>query len=350
MQEPAKAPSKNQRHLLSGLLPIVMTIVMATIIHESIEYFFGYRWPLLFTVLFYMSVYLITDRIVKSLVGTEKVEVARHPGVNWPLSGPAGRAGNAVVLLAFLPSSILTLVNPLQLLHNIRQLLGQQKAAARLAEIGGNLSDYKNKMRYRLPFDGSWLTYNGGQTPGISHSWNLLAQRYAYDFVIADDEFRRHKGKGNRLPEYLCYDQPIVAVADGDVVSVVDNISDGLFVGYGVANFLCRNLAGNHVIIKHAEGEYSFYAHLVKDSTGLQSGDQVTRGQQIGRCGYTGQTLEPHLHFHLQDHPEFYQSLGLPIQFTELEIDGQTADESSKLSRGQRVVSTTACPPRTDAT
>ena len=350
MQEPAKAPSKNQRHLLSGLLPIVMTIVMATIIHESIEYFFGYRWPLLFTVLFYMSVCLITDRIVKSLVGTEKVEVARHPGVNWPLSGPAGRAGNAVVLLAFLPSSILTLVNPLQLLHNIRQLLGQQKAAARLAEIGGNLSDYKNKMRYRLPFDGSWLTYNGGQTPGISHSWNLLAQRYAYDFVIADDEFRRHKGKGNRLPEYLCYDQPIVAVADGDVVSVVDNISDGLFVGYGVANFLCRNLAGNHVIIKHAEGEYSFYAHLVKDSTGLQSGDQVTRGQQIGRCGYTGQTLEPHLHFHLQDHPEFYQSLGLPIQFTELEIDGQTADESSKLSRGQRVVSTTACPPRTDAT
>ena len=341
MQDPVKAPSIKQRHLLTGLLPIVMTLVMATIIHESVEYFFAYRWPLSFTILLYISMYFITDRIIKSLVGTEKVEVECHPGVNWPLSGPAGHAGSVVVLLAFLPSSILTLLNPLQLLHNIRQLLGQQKAAARLAELGGDLSDYKNKVRYRLPFDGSWLTYNGGQTPGLSHSWNLLAQRYAYDFVIADEEFRRHKGKGNRLSEYLCYDQPIVAAADGEVVSAVNNISAGLFVGYGVANFLCRNLAGNHVIIKHAEGEYSFYAHLVKESISLRAGDKVVRGQQVGRCGYTGQTLEPHLHFHLQDQPEFYQSLGLPIQFTDLEIDGQTADENSKLSRGQRVVSMT---------
>lgn len=212
--------------------------------------------------------------------GTEKFEVECHPGVHWPLSGPAGRTGNVVVLLAFLPSSMLVFLNPLQLLHNIRQLLGQQKTAARLAEMGGDFSDYKNKVRYRLPFDDSLLTYNGGQTPGISHSWHLLAQRYAYDLVIADEEFCRHNGKGNRLAEYLCYDQPIVAAADGEVVSVVDNISAGLFVGYGVANFLCRNLAGNHVIIKHAEGEYSFYAHLVKDSTGLKSGDQVARGNK----------------------------------------------------------------------
>lgn len=68
MQEPAKAPSKNQRHLLTGLLPIVMTIVRATMTHESVEYFFGYRWLLLFTIILYMSVYFITDRIVKSLV------------------------------------------------------------------------------------------------------------------------------------------------------------------------------------------------------------------------------------------------------------------------------------------
>ncbi|MCH2131916.1 MAG: M23 family metallopeptidase [Pirellulaceae bacterium] len=297
---------------------------------------------MLFTILLYLSVYLIIDRVVKSLVGTENVDVESHPGVNWPLSGLAGRAGNVVVLLAFVPSGLLALLNPLQLLHNIRQLLGQQRAAARLAEIGNDLSDYKTRIRYRLPFDGTWLTFNGGQTPGTSHSWNLLAQRYAYDFVIADEEFRRHKGKGNRLPQYLCYDRPIVAAADGEVVSVVENIRDGLFVGYGVANFLCRNLAGNYVVIKHAEGEYGFYAHLIKDSIRLNPGDQVARGQPIGRVGYTGQALEPHLHFHLQDKPAFYQSLGLPIQFTDLQIDGQTADENSKLSRGQRVVSMTA--------
>ena len=118
---------------------------------------------------------------------------------------------------------------------------------------------------------------------------------------------------------------------------MVDNIRDGFFVGYGVANFLCRNLAGNHVVIKHAEDEYGFYAHLVKNSIGLKPGDKVTRGQQVGRCGYTGQTLEPHLHFHLQDHPAFYQALGLPIQFTELVIDGQAVEGNARLSRGQRV-------------
>ena len=331
------APSKNRRYLLTELLPVVVTIVLATIINEYVEYSFDYDWPFVLTIMLYLTVFLLTNRIVKLLMGTEEIEVETHPGVNWPLSGPAGRAGNAVVLMMFVPSSLLTLLNPLQLLHNLRQLLGQQKAAVRLAEFGGSLPDYKNKIRYRLPFDGNWLTYNGGQTPRNSHSWHLLTQRYAYDFVIADEEFRRHKGKGHRLGEYFCYDQPIVAAADGEVVSVVDNIRDGFFVGYGVANFLCRNLAGNHVVIKHAEDEYGFYAHLVQNSIGLKPGDKVTRGQQVGRCGYTGQTLEPHLHFHLQDHPAFYQALGLPIQFTELVIDGQAVEGNARLSRGQRV-------------
>jgi hypothetical protein len=342
VKEPARASAKIPRGMLVELLPVVVTAVVATTVHETVESVFGYSWPLLFTILLYLSVYLCADRLVRYLGGIEKVEIESHPGVNWPLSGPAGRAGHVMVLLAFVPSSLLALLNPLQLLHNIRQLWGQQRAAARLAEMGGDLSDYKNKTRYRLPFDGDWLVFNGGQTSGTSHSWNLLAQRYAYDFVVADEDFRRHRGKGNRLAEYLCYGQPIVAAADGEVVTVVDNISEGLFVGYGVANFLCRNLAGNHVIIKHAEGEYMFYAHLAKNSIGIEVGDKVARGQQVGRCGYTGQALEPHLHFQLQDRPEFYHSLGLPIQFADLEVDGQAADENVKLSRGQRVVGMTA--------
>ncbi len=114
------APSKNRRYLLTELLPVVVTIVLATIINEYVEYSFDYDWPFVLTIMLYLTVFLLTNRIVKFLMGTEEIEVETHPGVNWPLSGPAGRAGNAVVLMMFVPSSLLTLLNPLQLLHNLR--------------------------------------------------------------------------------------------------------------------------------------------------------------------------------------------------------------------------------------
>ncbi|GAB3699950.1 peptidoglycan DD-metalloendopeptidase family protein [Mariniluteicoccus flavus] len=53
--------------------------------------------------------------------------------------------------------------------------------------------------------------------------------------------------------------------------------------------------AGTHVVIRHADGSATLYAHM---STSLvRPGQTVTAGQPIGAVGMTGRTFGPHLHF-----------------------------------------------------
>ncbi|MEU3063398.1 M23 family metallopeptidase [Streptomyces subrutilus] len=52
---------------------------------------------------------------------------------------------------------------------------------------------------------------------------------------------------------------------------------------------------GNNVVIKHNDGTYTQYGHML--SLSVSVGDKVTAGQQIGRSGSTGNSSGPHLHF-----------------------------------------------------
>jgi len=53
--------------------------------------------------------------------------------------------------------------------------------------------------------------------------------------------------------------------------------------------------AGNYVVIKHADGTQTLYAHM--SSISVQSGAQVTGGTRLGQVGQTGRAFGPHLHF-----------------------------------------------------
>jgi murein DD-endopeptidase MepM/ murein hydrolase activator NlpD len=52
---------------------------------------------------------------------------------------------------------------------------------------------------------------------------------------------------------------------------------------------------GNYVIIRHADGYQSLYAHL--NTVLTHKGASVNQGEVIGRSGNTGQSTGPHLHF-----------------------------------------------------
>ncbi|MDA5283709.1 peptidoglycan DD-metalloendopeptidase family protein [Streptomyces sp. Isolate_45] len=52
---------------------------------------------------------------------------------------------------------------------------------------------------------------------------------------------------------------------------------------------------GNAVIIQHADGRYTLYAHL--STITVKQGDQVAAAQEIGLSGSTGNSTGPHLHF-----------------------------------------------------
>lgn len=88
---------------------------------------------------------------------------------------------------------------------------------------------------------------------------------------------------------------PIVAADDGKVIEA----------GPGGAY-------GNMVVIAHGDGTRTLYAHLT--SISVTKGQQVDRGQRIGRLGSTGNSSGPHLHFEVlqrgtQVNPEHFLDL-----------------------------------------
>lgn len=75
---------------------------------------------------------------------------------------------------------------------------------------------------------------------------------------------------------------PIHAAANGTVTYAGDGIK-----GYG-----------NLVLIRHAEGYVTAYAHA--DTLTVAKGDVVSKGQVIGYAGNTGGATEPQLHFEIR--------------------------------------------------
>ncbi len=74
-----------------------------------------------------------------------------------------------------------------------------------------------------------------------------------------------------------------------------------------------RRIIGNHVILDLGERTYAVYAHIRRGSLTVKAGDTVRAGQEIGRVGNSGNTTEPHLHFHLMDGPDPDAARGVPF-------------------------------------
>jgi hypothetical protein len=206
------------------------------------------------------------------------------------------------------------------------------------------------KVKYSLPFHEAWVAVNGGVTKEFSHSWGINSQRYAYDFIILDNEGKSCSGDRAALSGYYCYGKEISAPANGVVAEVRTDCRDSKIMGGGKTDPLVKDIRGNYVVIQHAENEYSFLAHLMPGSISVGVGEQVKRTQQIALCGNSGNTSEPHLHFQIQNGKNFFNSAGLPIHFERIEAAPQAQysaydsrpipmeiDEADFVSRGQCV-------------
>lgn len=182
-----------------------------------------------------------------------------------------------------------------------------------------NIDHYIPQVEYILPFEGEWYTANGGVTKNISHSWEILPQRFAYDFIIVDGEGQSFQGDEKDLHSYYCYGKEILAPADGVVVSTKNNYSDCRIIGDGKTDPDTVDIGGNRIIIKHASDEYSTICHLMPGSITVKKGQVVKRGDTIAKCGNSGNTTEPHVHFQVQNTAGFYSSIGLPVHFVNVQ-------------------------------
>lgn len=223
--------------------------------------------------------------------------------------------------MAFLLGFPLSVLNPLMGRQDAMQLLGSIVAVVRNRGSLPAPETYAQSTRYRVPVEGTWTVVNGSPIKEYSHSWFPATQRYAYDFVITDEEGRsRPADTDTSVENYYCYDRPVLAPADGIVVDVHDGDPELGRAG-GFSHPFKRSVTGNSVTIRHAEGEYSSLVHLVPGSIEVKPGERVARGEQIGRCGHSGNSSEPHLHFQLQDHPTFEVAAGLPVRFDDVSVD-----------------------------
>ena len=179
------------------------------------------------------------------------------------------------------------------------------------------------RTSFRLPFDGQWLVFWGGESKELNHHHDSASQRFAFDFLIVDESGRTHQGKGKENKDYFAFGQPVLAPADGVVTDVITGVRDNT-PGSMNPTFA----GGNAVILMHCENEVSVLAHFQQGSIRVKCGDNVKRGQVLGLCGNSGNSSEPHVHFHVQNTPITQDATGLRCVFEKITVTRDAKSES----------------------
>jgi murein DD-endopeptidase MepM/ murein hydrolase activator NlpD len=189
--------------------------------------------------------------------------------------------------------------------------------------------------RYRFPLKGRWYV-QAAPSFNTHHRW-AVPEEFALDMAQLGAGGLSYRTDGMTMSDYYAYGAPVYAAADGEVVKVISDQIEDLAQfrrpGESQEDYLTRVMAwqnamlvagpdapgGNAVVIRHAWGEYSVYAHLKPGAAPVAVGQQVKAGDLIGFLGSSGSSTEPHLHFHVCDGPSVMTCVGKPAAFSNVE-------------------------------
>ena len=157
----------------------------------------------------------------------------------------------------------------------------------------------------RLPSNEVLRVAWGGDSIRTNYHAMVPDQRWAYDLLV---EPAAHGSE--RLEDYGCYGTPVVAPVSARVHYARDGAPDEI---PGKASLNLKDPIGNTVMLELQTGTYLVIAHLRPGSVLVETGDQVAEGEQIGECGNSGNTSEPHIHIHHQRQ----DPKGRPVNFSE---------------------------------
>jgi Peptidase family M23 len=187
------------------------------------------------------------------------------------------------------------------------------------------------------PLAGEWQAVAAGRSVLLSHHYSSSTPfvRNAVDLVQVVDG-RGHDGDPKRLESWYGFGQPVLAPADGTVVSVSDVHPDEPIGQTGVTP---RH--GNHIVLEIGDHRYAVLAHLRQGSARVSMGEHVQLGQQIAEVGDSGNSLWPHLHFHVQSSPELddeARTLSIVFRDVVLTRNGRTSTPAAAdLRRGDSI-------------
>jgi murein DD-endopeptidase MepM/ murein hydrolase activator NlpD len=151
-----------------------------------------------------------------------------------------------------------------------------------------------------------------------------IAQRFAIDWVQLVDG-ATYTGDRADNANYHAWGADALAVADGIVVEVKDSIPENVpGIDSRAVPITLETVGGNYVVLDIGNGRYAFYAHLQPGSLVVAQGDRVRRGQVLGSVGNSGNSTEPHLHFHVADAIAPLGAEGLPYVLDQFILAGHT--------------------------
>ncbi len=166
------------------------------------------------------------------------------------------------------------------------------------------------KTKFHLPFRDEWFVFWGGTNKLVNYHYEFENQRYAYDFVIMKEN-RSYESDPTLNESYFAFGKEYLAPADGVVVSMENNVEDNEPVGI----FNEEQPLGNYIILDHGNEEFSYLVHFKHQSIVVKQGDKVKQGDLLGLVGNSGNSSEPHIHFHVANSPDPMNSKSIRINF-----------------------------------
>jgi len=181
------------------------------------------------------------------------------------------------------------------------------------------------------PHRGRYFVIGNQSTMGY-HYWYTAfingkvytSEKFAFDSNQSDSTLAdTYSGDPKKNESYYIYGDTIFAVASGRVIHMADGRIENQGDSHNVPLNTSDEYCGNYLILDIGGGVYAAFAHCIPHSFMVKTGDSVYEGQPIARVGNSGNSTEPHLHFQLQDAPDYFFSGGLPFGFKKYTKVGQ---------------------------
>jgi hypothetical protein len=207
---------------------------------------------------------------------------------------------------------------PVRLVHRV--------STADSAVEGTAISTHHTELRVLgPPVEGAnWLAADGPSNDEDNHHRRGVvivdgqavdSRRYAIDWEQARAG-ATFSGDAQDVHSYYSYGKPVLAVADGAVVTARDGLPDNT-PGHGASfhpavPITLETVAGNTITLELGGGQFAYYLHLQPGSVVVKPGNRVRRGQVLARIGASGDAREPHLHFEVTTSSKLVAGEGVP--------------------------------------
>jgi hypothetical protein len=182
-----------------------------------------------------------------------------------------------------------------------------------------------------LPLRGSLLVFDGhdefshhrrhdlAPTFVVAPDEALNRNLYAWDFVVIDAGGQLFHGSPAGKADWFTYGAAVHAPAAGKVVSAANSEPENSFAPDGSERDAPPSGTdphgmGNHIAIAYTGGGVGWLLHLQPGSVTVRAGQAVRAGQVVGRVGFSGDSLFPHLHYNVTNSSQFW-SQGVPAYF-----------------------------------